>query len=385
MRTSYDKDTMKPANSFVKKEEERRELFDSIERSVENEYKSPDQSQVSELVKAGYVDLANAVISMNVGERIQQAAQDYSEIVMPESSVQGQETPVVKKNGMSTGTKVCVILLVIILIVAIAFCVYWFVLKDKLGAVEEPTEVSTEYVEQVPDIVSSYQYLYVDYNKTDICAGYTAEDTVKFYDMLRDAELHGEDVSNATSELDTICKYLEDREVLLKYSDSSSSLLQDGTNDVLLSLKASAEGYFTLGLKVTICDEVDKLLSERNLCVELATIFNGVEDPKSFDESSYRDKIDGVTHVPDKQLLTTWCAKLVADKEKAIAEEAVASAETEEDKKAAEEALTIATENQGRLQGELLELQKGTEWQQEAVAVDESSVSEGSSEPVENP
>ena len=161
--------------------------------------------------------------------------------------------------------------------------------------------------------------------------------------------------------------------------------MQDGTNDVLLSLKASAEGYFTLGLKVTICDEVDKLLSERNLCVELATIFNGVEDPKSFDESSYRDKIDGVTHVPDKQLLTTWCAKLVADKEKAIAEEAVASAETEEDKKAAEEALTIATENQGRLQGELLELQKGTEWQQEAVAVDENSVSEGSSEPVESP
>lgn len=203
--------------------------------------------------------------------------------------------------------------------------------------------------------------------------------------MLRDAELHGEDVSNATSELDTICKYLEDREVLLKYSDSSSSLLQDGTNDVLLSLKASAEGYFTLGLKVTICDEVDKLLSERNLCVELATIFNGVEDPKSFDESSYRDKIDGVTHVPDKQLLTTWCAKLVADKEKAIAEEAVASAETEEDKKAAEEALTTATENQGRLQGELFELLKGTEWQQEEVVVEESSAPEGSSEPVENP
>lgn len=195
--------------------------------------------------------------------------------------------------------------------------------------------------------------LYTSEDRVDIKDGVTQQDLSDFYMELLDVQDKGDNIDNAVEEVDTIGYFISDKANLERYSSETYDLTTAGMMDSIEDIKENAKKYTVPGLALTITDMAKVVEDDYNYFIDLRTELNGVVDVLSFDESGYEDKINAVSHIPNRTELEATYEKILVDKQAAEAQQTLQDAQDEQARQEAQQALEEAQELQRQTQEEL--------------------------------
>lgn len=264
-----------------------------------------------------------------------------------------------KKKKMSKGAITGIIAGSVALVGIIVTLVIMFVIipANKGNDNSQETTISAGVLD---DLQSRINMLYTDNLKSDIKDGYAVSDLDAFRKELKTLS-NSTDVSDVEKELNTIEAYMTDSKKIKTYANLSFNIEPSYVSEDCTSVIQGCETYTVAGLKATISNLAQGVLSDRNSYIDIKKFLSAISNPSNFEEGSYQEKINGIKHEVNKKELQSMYEKLVSDKATALAEKKLKDAKDEAEKKLAQSALTEAQNKQKQVEEELSSVKKQLE------------------------
>lgn len=264
-----------------------------------------------------------------------------------------------KKKKMSKGAITGIIAGSVALVGIIVTLVIMFVIipTNKGNDNSQETTISAGVLD---DLQSRINMLYTDNLKSDIKDGYAVSDLDAFRKELKTLS-NSTDVSDVEKELNTIEAYMTDSKKIKTYANLSFNIEPSYVSEDCTSVIQGCETYTVAGLKATISNLAQGVLSDRNSYIDIKKSLSAISNPSNFEEGSYQEKINGIKHEVNKKELQSMYEKLVSDKATALAEKKLKDAKDEAEKKLAQSALTEAQNKQKQAEEELSSVKKQLE------------------------
>lgn len=264
-----------------------------------------------------------------------------------------------KKKKMSKGAIIGIIAGSVALVGIIVTLVIMFVIipMNKGNDNSQETTISAGVLD---DLQSRINMLYTDNLKSDIKDGYAVSDLDAFRKELKTLS-NSTDVSDVEKELNTIEAYMTDSKKIKTYANLSFNIEPSYVSEDCTSVIQGCETYTVAGLKATISNLAQGVLSDRNSYIDIKKSLSAISNPSNFEEGSYQEKINGIKHEVNKKELQSMYEKLVSDKATALAEKKLKDAKDEAEKKLAQSALTEAQNKQKQAEEELSSVKKQLE------------------------
>lgn len=264
-----------------------------------------------------------------------------------------------KKKKMSKGAITGIIAGSVALVGIIVTLVIMFVIipANKGNDNSQETTISAGVLD---DLQSRINMLYTDNLKSDIKDGYAVSDLDAFRKELKTLS-NSTDVSDVEKELNTIEAYMTDSKKIKTYANLSFNIEPSYVSEDCTSVIQGCETYTVAGLKATISNLAQGVLSDRNSYIDIKKSLSAISNPSNFEEGSYQEKINGIKHEVNKKELQSMYEKLVSDKATALAEKKLKDAKDEAEKKLAQSALTEAQNKQKQAEEELSSVKKQLE------------------------
>lgn len=264
-----------------------------------------------------------------------------------------------KKKKMSKGAIIGIIAGSVALVGIIVTLVIMFVIfpMSKGNDNSQETTISAGVLD---DLQGRINMLYTDNLKSDIKDGYAVSDLDAFRKELKTLS-NSTDVSDVEKELNTIEAYMTDSKKIKTYANLSFNIEPSYVSEDCTSVIQGCETYTVAGLKATISNLAQGVLSDRNSYIDIKKSLSAISNPSNFEEVSYQEKINGIKHEVNKKELQSMYEKLVSDKATALAEKKLKDAKDEAEKKLAQSALTEAQNKQKQAEEELSSVKKQLE------------------------
>lgn len=264
-----------------------------------------------------------------------------------------------KKKKMSKGAIIGIIAGSVALVGIIVTLVIMFVIipTNKGNDNSQETTISAGVLD---DLQGRINMLYTDNLKSDIKDGYAVSDLDAFRKELKTLS-NSTDVSDVEKELNTIEAYMTDSKKIKTYANLSFNIEPSYVSEDCISVIQGCETYTVAGLKATISNLAQGVLSDRNSYIDIKKSLSAISNPSNFEEGSYQEKINGIKHEVNKKELQSMYEKLVSDKATALAEKKLKDAKDEAEKKLAQSALTEAQNKQKQAEEELSSVKKQLE------------------------
>lgn len=341
------------------------EVKENIEVSKENE-------DIVDVEKAFiHEGLVNAYVAMDEAMLIKSAEEEsLKEEVDSKSNYQegspfegGEESNFQaegsKKKKMSKGAIIGIIIGSVALVGIIVTLVIMFVIlpMSKGSGNSQETTISEGVLD---DLQSRINMLYTDNLKSDIKDGYAVSDLDAFRKELKTLS-NSTDVSDVEKELNTIEAYMTDSKKIKTYANLSFNIEPSYVSEDCTSVIQGCETYTVAGLKATISNLAQGVLSDRNSYIDIKKSLSAVSDASTFNEGNYQEKINSIKHEVNKKELQSMYDKLISDKNTALAKKKLKDAKDEAEKKLAQSALTEAQNKQKQAEEELSSVKKQLE------------------------
>lgn len=264
-----------------------------------------------------------------------------------------------KKKKMSKGAIIGIIIGSVALIGIIVTLVIMFVIlpMSKGSGNSQETTISAGVLD---DLQSRINMLYTDNLKSDIKDGYAVSDLDAFRKELKTLS-NSTDVSDVEKELNTIEAYMTDSKKIKTYANLSFNIEPSYVSEDCTSVIQGCETYTVAGLKATISNLAQGVLSDRNSYIDIKKSLSAVSDASTFNEGNYQEKINSIKHEVNKKELQSMYDKLISDKNTALAKKKLKDAKDEAEKKLAQSALTEAQNKQKQAEEELSSVKKQLE------------------------
>lgn len=268
------------------------------------------------------------------------------------------------ENGGTDGKKKFptwgkVLIIVGSVLLTISMVVAGFFIFKSAGNANRKQETTVSVSEKQGKVQEMLNKLYTDETKTEIKDGYSVKDldeakeAIKGLDAVSAAELN--------KEVKTIEMYLTDSKKVVTYSDLSYNIEPDYIASDLRQALLNTEGYSVPGLKATMSNRINAILTDRDAYLAIKSELNAIKDPLKFNAESYRARINGIKHTFNKAELVSLSESLSAKKSLAEAEKAVKDAADKKAKEEAEKELAAAQSKQKEMENKLAEAQKALE------------------------
>lgn len=264
-----------------------------------------------------------------------------------------------KKKKMSKGAIIGIIAGSVALVGIIVTLVIMFVILP-MSKGNDDSQETTISAGVLDDLQSRINMLYTDNLKSDIKDGYAVSDLDAFRKELKTLS-NSTDVSDVEKELNTIEAYMTDSKKIKTYANLSFNIEPSYVSEDCTSVIQGCETYTVAGLKATISNLAQGVLSDRNSYIDIKKSLSAISNPSNFEEGSYQEKINGIKHEVNKKELQSMYEKLVSDKATALAEKKLKDAKDEVEKKLAQSALTEAQNKQKQAEEELSSVKKQLE------------------------
>lgn len=264
-----------------------------------------------------------------------------------------------KKKKMSKGAIIGIIIGSVALVGIIVTLVIMFVILP-MSKGSDNSQETTISAGVLDDLQSRINMLYTDNLKSDIKDGYAVSDLDAFRKELKTLS-NSTDVSDVEKELNTIEAYMTDSKKIKTYANLSFNIEPSYVSEDCTSVIQGCETYTVAGLKATISNLAQGVLSDRNSYIDIKKSLSAISNPSNFEEGSYQEKINGIKHEVNKKELQSMYEKLVSDKATALAEKKLKDAKDEAEKKLAQSALTEAQNKQKQAEEELSSVKKQLE------------------------
>lgn len=264
-----------------------------------------------------------------------------------------------KKKKMSKGEIIGIIAGSVALVGMIVTLVIMFVILP-MSKGSDNSQETTISAGVLDDLQSRINMLYTDNLKSDIKDGYAVSDLDAFRKELKTLS-NSTDVSDVEKELNTIEAYMTDSKKIKTYANLSFNIEPSYVSEDCTSVIQGCETYTVAGLKATISNLAQGVLSDRNSYIDIKKSLSAISNPSNFEEGSYQEKINGIKHEVNKKELQSMYEKLVSDKATALAEKKLKDAKDEAEKKLAQSALTEAQNKQKQAEEELSSVKKQLE------------------------
>lgn len=264
-----------------------------------------------------------------------------------------------KKKKMSKGAIIGIIVGSVALVGIIVTLVIMFVIlpMSKGSGNSQETTISAGVLD---DLQSRINMLYTDNLKSDIKDGYAVSDLDVFRKELKTLS-NSTDVSDVEKELNTIEAYMTDSKKIKTYANLSFNIEPSYVSEDCTSVIQGCETYTVAGLKATISNLAQGVLSDRNSYIDIKKSLSAVSDASTFNEGNYQEKINSIKHEVNKKELQSMYDKLISDKNTALAKKKLKGAKDEAEKKLAQSALTEAQNKQKQAEEELSSVKKQLE------------------------
>lgn len=264
-----------------------------------------------------------------------------------------------KKKKMSKGAIIGIIIGSVALVGIIVTLVIMFVIlpMSKGSGNSQETTISAGVLD---DLQSRINMLYTDNLKSDIKDGYAVSDLDAFRKELKTLS-NSTDVSDVEKELNTIEAYMTDSKKIKTYANLSFNIESSYVSEDCTSVIQGCETYTVAGLKATISNLAQGVLSDRNSYIDIKKSLSAVSDASTFNEGNYQEKINSIKHEVNKKELQSMYDKLISDKNTALAKKKLKDAKDEAEKKLAQSALTEAKNKQKQAEEELSSVKKQLE------------------------
>jgi hypothetical protein len=264
-----------------------------------------------------------------------------------------------KKKKMSKGAIIGIIIGSVALVGIIVTLVIMFVIlpMSKSSDNSQETTISAGVLD---DLQSRINMLYTDNLKSDIKDGYAVSDLDAFRKELKTLS-NSTDVSDVEKELNTIEAYMTDSKKIKTYANLSFNIEPSYVSEDCTSVIQGCETYTVAGLKATISNLAQGVLSDRNSYIDIKKSLSAVSDASTFNEGNYQEKINSIKHEVNKKELQSMYDKLISDKNTALAKKKLKDAKDEAEKKLAQSALTEAQNKQKQAEEELSSVKKQLE------------------------
>ena len=264
-----------------------------------------------------------------------------------------------KKKKMSKGAIIGIIAGSVALVGIIVTLVIMFVILP-MSKGNDDSQETTISAGVLDDLHGRINMLYTDNLKSDIKDGYAISDLDAFRKELKTLS-NSTDVSDVEKELNTIEAYMTDSKKIKTYANLSFNIEPSYVSEDCTSVIQGCETYTVAGLKATISNLAQGVLSDRNSYIDIKKSLSAISNPSNFEEGSYQEKINGIKHEVNKKELQSMYEKLVSDKATALAEKKLKDAKDEAEKKLAQSALTEAQNKQKQAEEELSSVKKQLE------------------------
>lgn len=264
-----------------------------------------------------------------------------------------------KKKKMSKGAIIGIIAGSVALVGIIVTLVIMFVIipMNKGNDNSQETTISAGVLD---DLQSRINMLYTDNLKSDIKDGYAVSDLDAFRKELKTLS-NSTDVSDVEKELNTIEAYMTDSKKIKTYANLSFNIEPSYVSEDCTSVIQGCETYTVAGLKATISNLAQGVLSDRNSYIDIKKSLSAISDASTFNEGNYQEKINSIKHEVNKKELQSMYDKLISDKNTALAKKKLKDAKDEAEKKLAQSALTEAQNKQKQAEEELSSVKKQLE------------------------
>lgn len=264
-----------------------------------------------------------------------------------------------KKKKMSKGAIIGIIIGSVALVGIIVTLVIMFVILP-MSKGSDNSQETTISAGVLDDLQSRINMLYTDNLKSDIKDGYAVSDLDAFRKELKTLS-NSTDVSDVEKELNTIEAYMTDSKKIKTYANLSFNIEPSYVSEDCTSVIQGCETYTVAGLKATISNLAQGVLSDRNSYIDIKKSLSAVSDASTFNEGNYREKINSIKHEVNKKELQSMYDKLISDKNTALAKKKLKDAKDEAEKKLAQSALTEAQNKQKQAEEELSSVKKQLE------------------------
>lgn len=264
-----------------------------------------------------------------------------------------------KKKKMSKGAIIGIIIGSVALVGIIVTLVIMFVILP-MSKGSDNSQETTISAGVLDDLQSRINMLYTDNLKSDIKDGYAVSDLDAFRKKLKTLS-NSTDVSDVEKELNTIEAYMIDSKKIKTYANLSFNIEPSYVSEDCTSVIQGCETYTVAGLKATISNLAQGVLSDRNSYIDIKKSLSAVSDASTFNEGNYQEKINSIKHEVNKKELQSMYDKLISDKNTALAKKKLKDAKDEAEKKLAQSALTEAQNKQKQAEEELSSVKKQLE------------------------
>jgi hypothetical protein len=264
-----------------------------------------------------------------------------------------------KKKKMSKGAIIGIIAGSVALVGIIVTLVIMFVILP-MSKGSDNSQETTISAGVLDDLQSRINMLYTDNLKSDIKDGYAVSDLDAFRKELKTLS-NSTDVSDVEKELNTIEAYMTDSKKIKTYANLSFNIEPSYVSEDCTSVIQGCETYTVAGLKATISNLAQGVLSDRNSYIDIKKSLSAVSDASTFNEGNYQEKINSIKHEVNKKELQSMYDKLISDKNTALAKKKLKDAKDEAEKKLAQSALTEAQNKQKQAEEELSSVKKQLE------------------------
>ena len=264
-----------------------------------------------------------------------------------------------KKKKMSKGAIIGIIIGSVALVGIIVTLVIMFVILP-MSKGSDNSQETTISAGVLDDLQSRINMLYTDNLKSDIKDGYAVSDLDAFRKELKTLS-NSTDVSGVEKELNTIEAYMTDSKKIKTYANLSFNIEPSYVSEDCTSVIQGCETYTVAGLKATISNLAQGVLSDRNSYIDIKKSLSAVSDASTFNEGNYQEKINSIKHEVNKKELQSMYDKLISDKNTALAKKKLKDAKDEAEKKLAQSALTEAQNKQKQAEEELSSVKKQLE------------------------
>lgn len=278
-----------------------------------------------------------------------------------------------EKKKFPTWGKVLIIVGSVLL--TISMVVGGFFIFKSAGNANRKQETTVSVSEKQGKVQEMLNKLYTDETKTEIKDGYSVKDLDEAKEAIKG--LDAGSAAELNKEVKTIELYLTDSKKVVTYSDLSYNIEPDYIASDLRQALLNTEGYSVPGLKTTMSNRINAILTDRDEYLAIKSELNAIKDPLKFNAESYRTRINGIKHTFNKAELVSLSESLSAKKSLAEAEKAVKDAADKKAKEEAEKALAAAQSKQKEMESKLAEAQKALK---DAVKPTEPAKSEENNE-----
>lgn len=305
-----------------------------------------------------YKDLESAMAIRNQSEILKQEEivnkQNYNDTFTKDEKDEDDLKPI-KKKGLSKGAWVGIIVGGLVVIGIIITIVYMCLNNGNSNPVN-PIRSRVSASDTIQNIQSRVDLLYTDNLKSGIKDGYSVSDLDAFRLELKSLP-KTVDYTSLSNELNTMEAYMNDIKVVNTYADLGYNIEPDFVGTNCNTILNGLGSYTVAGLKATVNNKVNEVISDRNLYLQLKGELSSVTDVLNFDGDKYTDRIKGVKHIINKSELDSLVNKLNADKKIAVAEKALQDASDKKSQEDAAKALQEAQDNQKEMASQLEKVQ----------------------------